>query len=212
VAREESYYPVCLNVINRSCLIIGGGKVAERKALSLLRAGGLIRIVSPKVTSELARLAKQGKVSWIKREYQESDLEQIYLVIAATNRKELNRQISQDARKRGVLVNIVDEPELSDFITPAVVKRGKLIISISTSGVCPALARWIKQEVEEEYSSAYGKLLEILEKARLKVKASYARENQRQQVINKLINAETIRLAKLEKYQELERRVSSCIS
>jgi siroheme synthase-like protein len=212
VAREGSYYPVCLNVINKSCLIVGGGKVAERKVLSLLDAGGLIKVVSPKVTSELARLAEQGKVSWIKREYRKSDLKQVYLVIAATDKKRLNCQISQDARRKGVLVNVVDEPELSDFITPAVVKRGKLIISVSTSGTCPALARWIKQELEEKYSIAYGKLLEILEKARLKIKASSVEENQRQQLIDKLINAETIRLAKLEKYQELERRVSSCIS
>jgi siroheme synthase-like protein len=207
-----SYYPVCLNINNRNCVIIGGGKVAERKALSLLEAGSLIKVISPKVTDKLARLAEQGQVSWIKREYRGSDLEQAYLVIAATGSRELNYQISQAAKRKGVLVNVVNELELSDFITTAVVKRGKLIISVSTSGACPVLARWIKQELEEEYSIAYGKLLEILEKARLKVKTRYAEESARQQVIAKLINPEIISLAKSGKYEELERRVLSCIS
>jgi precorrin-2 dehydrogenase/sirohydrochlorin ferrochelatase len=207
-----SHYPVCLNINNRNCVIVGGGKVAERKALSLLEAGGLIKVISPKVTNKLAKLAEQGQVSWVKREYQGSDLKQAYLVIAATDKRELNYQISQDAKRKGVLVNVVDELELSDFITTAVVKRGKLIISVSTSGACPALARWIKQELEEKYSIAYGRLLEILEKARLKVKASVEEESARQQVIDKLINSETISLAKSGKYEELERRVLSCIS
>jgi precorrin-2 dehydrogenase/sirohydrochlorin ferrochelatase len=153
---------VFLDLRGRDCLVVGGGRVAERKVLSLLRAGANVRIVSPKLTARLEKERSRGSIRHISRRFRKSDLRGVFLVIAATDSEEENRKI---AEAKDLLVNVVDRPEFCSFIVPSTIRRGPLQIAISTSGASPAMARAIREEIEELYGpefSAYLKRLEAL--------------------------------------------------
>ncbi|MGA1874261.1 MAG: bifunctional precorrin-2 dehydrogenase/sirohydrochlorin ferrochelatase [bacterium] len=156
------YYPVCLDLEGKFCLVVGGGKIAERKIVSLLDYGAKVRVVSPKVTREITDLFRQGKIWHEEREFQVGDLTGVFLVIAATNIDQINKGIAREAQRHGLLINVVDAPADSTFILPAVLKRGDLAISISTGGKSPALARKMRQDMETQYGQEYEILVDIL--------------------------------------------------
>jgi len=156
------YYPVCLDLEGKCCLVVGGGKIAERKIVSLLDYGAKVRVVSPKVTPEIADLLRQGRIWYEEREFQAGDLAGVFLVIAATNIDQINQGIAREAQRRGILINVVDAPADSTFILPAVLKRGDLAISISTGGKSPALARKMRQDMETQYGREYEILVDIM--------------------------------------------------
>src|SRR3990172_11961296 len=135
------YYPVNLNIKNKMCIVIGGGKVAERKILSLLDCKADVTVISPKVTRFIQKLSDESKISILKRYFRKEDLKEAFLVIAATNSSRINRKIIQEANKRKILINVVDSPELCDFIMPSLIRRGDLLITISTGGKAPALSK-----------------------------------------------------------------------
>lgn len=157
-----AYYPICLELTNRNCLVVGGGEVAERKVLSLLQAEASVEVISPEVTGRIRRLAKARKISWTDREYRPGDSKNAFLVISATNNPAANASIAQDADRLNTLLNVVDSPKECNFIVPASVVRGNLLISTSTSGKSPALAKRIRQEIQRNYGVEYGPLLDIL--------------------------------------------------
>ncbi len=143
--------------------------MAERKTISLLEAGAVVKVISPSLTEGLTQLLKSGRIQHIPREYRKGDLEGAFLVVAATPDMDLNRSIFRDGK--GIPVNVVDIPELCSFIVPSVVRRGPLTIAISTSGVSPALSRSIREEMEEIYGQEFGEYLDFLSAVREKVKA-----------------------------------------
>ncbi|SHF06479.1 precorrin-2 dehydrogenase / sirohydrochlorin ferrochelatase [Caldanaerobius fijiensis DSM 17918] len=147
-----AYYPIMLDLSNKKCLIVGGGSVAERKANDLLKAEACVTIISPKVTEGIENLYRERRVDLKLREYQQGDLEGYFLVIAATDVPEVNEEIYAEACDRGILINTVDQKERSMFISPAVLRKGDLIIAISTSGKSPLLARKIKQFLDDVIS------------------------------------------------------------
>ena len=161
-----SYYPIVLKLEERPCLVVGGGVVAERKAVSLLEAGARVRVVAPRFTPRLEALGREGVVELVAREYQGQDLEGTALVISAASRREVNARVAREAGERGLLVNVVDSPQECSFIVPSVVRRGGLILAISTSGLSPALARYLREELEEEFGEEFGPLLELLAELR----------------------------------------------
>lgn len=163
------YYPINLDIRNRNCLVIGGGGVGTRKALSLLACGARVTVVSPEVTKRLADLADTHVLVLMQRSYREEDLKTMFLVIGATDDDELNRRVHRDAENRGVLCNIADRPEICNFILPAVVRRGDLTISISTSGRSPALAKKLRKELELIYGEEFGLLLHLMGAIRRKL-------------------------------------------
>ena len=144
----SSYYPVYLSLEGKKCVVVGGGEVAWRKVETLLAAGTKVCLVSPEITPGIDELVKAGKLVHIRREYRTGDLEGAFLVIGATDNEDINRQVACDAEKTGILVNIVDVPKLCNFIVPSKVERGDLIISISTGGTSPALAKKIRKQLE----------------------------------------------------------------
>lgn len=160
-----SYYPIFLNLKGKKCVVVGGGKVAERKALSLLRSGAKITVISPECTVGLKKENLKGRIQYIPRKYKKGDLKNAFLVIAATDSNETNRKISEDAP---YLVNVVDMPLLCNFIVPSVVRRGPLTIAVSTSGVSPSLARTIRKELEGLYGREFEKHLNYIKKMRVK--------------------------------------------
>ncbi|HEY81874.1 MAG TPA: bifunctional precorrin-2 dehydrogenase/sirohydrochlorin ferrochelatase [Dehalococcoidia bacterium] len=164
------YYPIFLNISGRRCVVVGGGEVALRKVRTLLEHGAQVEVISPELCSELAQLAQGGEIRAHTREYQAGDLEKAFIAIAATDRAEVNREIAATAHREGVLVNVVDDAESSDFIAPSYLHRGEVTIAISTAGRSPALARKIRTKLEEEVGDEYAQLARLIAEVRAEVK------------------------------------------
>lgn len=162
-------YPVSLNISGKRCVVVGGGKVAERKVLSLLNAHAAVRIISPQLTAVLAEQVVQGTVRWLNRGYQKGDLQDALLVFAATDSCQVQNAVVQDAQQTGALVNVADAPEHCDFQVPAVVQRGDLQLAVSTNGTSPALAAKIRQELDNQYGEEYAVLLRLMSVLRKKI-------------------------------------------
>jgi precorrin-2 dehydrogenase/sirohydrochlorin ferrochelatase len=167
-----SLFPIFVKLEGRLSLVVGAGSVAQGKIGSLLAAGAAVRVVAPEATSTVIEWAQQGVVSWEKRTFDPTDLDDVFLVIAATNSSSLNHTVFVEARLRGVLCNAVDDPENCDFYYPAVVRRGELQIAISTAGHSPALAQRLRQELEAQFGPEYAGWLEELGKYRQQLMSS----------------------------------------
>lgn len=165
-------YPVMLNLHGKKALIVGGGKIAYRKAIGLLKAGAEITMISPDIYSEFHILLEKGQIRWKQKEFEESDLRDALIVIAATNKKSINREIAQLASDHQ-LINVVDDSRISNFHVPAKITRGKLTIAVGTEGASPILAKKIRDELAGVYDESYRDYLHFLEDAR---KLVYSKE------------------------------------
>lgn len=163
----KQYYPLMIDLNDRSCVVIGGGKVAERKIESLLAAGGIVTTISPEATPKIEKLFSERKITWEQRGYNQGDLKGHFLVIIATDNPVINSNIYQDVNHAIQLVNIVDSPNLCTFIVPSTVKRGHLQIAISTQGASPGLAKTIRQKLEKQYGEEYEEYTDFLAKMRM---------------------------------------------
>lgn len=152
-------YPAMLIISGRLCVVVGGGPVAERKAMGLVRAGAKVKLVSPDVTRRLASAAKSGKLTHLARRFRPSDLKDSFITVAATDDAALNGRIAAAAP---MLVNVADNPALGNFMLPSTIRRGDLTIAISTSGASPAAARAIRQELEGRFGPAVADFLRDL--------------------------------------------------
>jgi precorrin-2 dehydrogenase len=160
------YYPICLRVADRPCVVIGGGRVAEQKTVALLNAGARVTLISPDMSPGLARLVAARRIRHHRRPYATGDLHGCFLAYAATDDSALHARIAREAREAGVLLNVVDRPALCDFIMPAVTRRGELIIATSTSGASPALAKRIRRSMDEQFGHEYAQALRLLRRLR----------------------------------------------
>ena len=185
------YYPVCLNTQARRCIVVGGGSVAARKVVALVEAGAQVVVISPDVCEELS---KREDVTVLRRPWQEADLDDAFLAIAATDNRSLNERIARAARKRRVLCNVVDDGSLSDFIMPATMRRGSLLISVTTSGALPALAHTIRARLETTFGQEYAEYLEILRQMRQDIIASVPDENARREIFCRFADPEFLAL------------------
>ncbi|OPY77151.1 MAG: Siroheme synthase [Syntrophorhabdus sp. PtaU1.Bin058] len=163
---KNGYYPLLLDIVQRPCIVIGGGKVAERKVKILLRFGAKVKLVSPGVTNALRLLAQKGKIDIVERYYRATDLRNVSLVFAATDDEKTNTRIRDDARRRNIPVNVVDNPDLCDFIVPSIIKKGPLVIAISTSGVLPLLSKKLRQEIDAVVTRDYIRYADTIGKFR----------------------------------------------
>ncbi|MBF0505350.1 MAG: bifunctional precorrin-2 dehydrogenase/sirohydrochlorin ferrochelatase [Nitrospirae bacterium] len=177
------YYPAFMDLRGKNCVVIGGGKIAERKVLSLLRCGANVTVISPFVTVVLAEYSGRRRIRHIKRNYRKGDLGEAFLVIAATSDEEVNREVSLEAP---CLLNVVDAPELANFIVPSVVKRGPLAFAVSTSGASPALAKSIRKELELLYDKEFGIFVDFLGRQRKNVLRGIADEQTRKRIIKQI--------------------------
>ena len=182
-------YPLFLELQDRSCLVIGGGQVAFRKVLALASCGARVSVVSPTLAAGLKRVVRQGKVRWKRHPFRLSDLKGIQLLIAATDDSSVNRLAAHAARRRGIWINVVDRPELCSFIVPAVVRRGKLVLAISTGGVSPALAKWIRKDLQARYGREFEWLVSRIGRVRGDIKRSVPSVAQRRRVFEKALRA-----------------------
>lgn len=168
---SNAYYPILLDLQNRSCVIVGGGRVAERKAASLLEAGARVKLIAPEITPRLEAWVKDGTVSLRRERYRAGlpELGEARLVFAATDRSEVNEQVKHEAEQLGKLFNSADDQNAGGFIVPAVVRRGRLTVAVSTSGASPALAAALKRKLEEVFPAAYEPYVELLNDLRMAV-------------------------------------------
>lgn len=153
------YYPLFMDIQDQPCLVVGGGKVGARKAMGLLRAGARVRVISPAMDLSLEAAAAENTALVLdRREYEISDLEGMRLVFAATDNQTLNAGIRDLAAQKGILCNIADGTDKGDFILPAVVSQGDLLIAVSTCGASPALAKQIRKQLAKAFGPEYGEL------------------------------------------------------
>jgi precorrin-2 dehydrogenase/sirohydrochlorin ferrochelatase len=202
------YYPVYLDLRDRPCLVIGGGTVAERKALSLLKAGAEVTIVSPTITSKLQELSRSGKITHRQKNFAEKDLSGALLVIAATDSPEMNAMAAQACKKKQIMVNVAVPPDESSFIVPSVVERGELSIAVSTSGASPALAKKIRHELEALYGTEYALFLERLAEIRKRVLEEVPDEEKRRAIFQALVDSDVIDLLKQGRARDAEMRMT----
>ena len=141
-------FPVLLDLRGRGCVVIGGGLVAERRVASLLTAGAAVTVVSPRVTAALVADAAAGRLRHVARIFEPADLDGATLAFTATDDGRVNAEVAREGRARGVWVNAADDPAHCDFLLPAVVRRGPLVVAVGTGGRSPALARAIREELE----------------------------------------------------------------
>ena len=155
-------YPLNVDLSGRSLILVGGGRVAERKVRGILSAGTetSICVIAPKITTVLQEHAAAGRLCWKQTCYADGMLEGAFLVYAATDLREVNAAVAAEAKRRGVPVNVIDDPAASTFQVPASIRRGELMLSVSTAGGSPALSRAIRMELEEMYPPAFGMWLE----------------------------------------------------
>ncbi len=173
------YLPLFFDIKGQRCLLVGGGSVACRKARLLLRAGASLTVVAPDITQELTQLLAEYEGEHRCRPYRAEDLDGCRLVIAATDDHNLNRRVSADAKARQLPVNVVDNPDLCTFITPAIIDRAPLTIAISSGGQAPVLARQLRARIESLVPAAYGQLAQLAARFRDRVKKAFRDPDQR---------------------------------
>jgi precorrin-2 dehydrogenase/sirohydrochlorin ferrochelatase len=182
------YYPICLSLEGRPCLVVGGGAVALRKVESLLDAGARVTVVSPEFCEELLRL---GAATRLERPFEEQDVAGAFLVYAATDDAAVNRAVAAAARRHHALVNVVDTPAECDFIVPSTLTRGELTVSVSTGGASPALARRLRLELEKLFPKSYGRFVRLLAGLRAEVARAVPDAARRRAILQELARRST---------------------
>jgi precorrin-2 dehydrogenase/sirohydrochlorin ferrochelatase len=199
------YLPVCINIKEKPCLVVGGGRVAARKVNTLLKAGARVTVIA-------GNFRKSGKkIRCIRRNYRRGDAKGYFLVIAATSDPAVNRAIYTECKKRKILVNTVDVPERCDFIFPSIVQRRDLLIAVSTSGSSPALSREIKKQIGVIYGPGYGKFLGLVAKYRNLVKKYVSVPGQRKRLINAMLGPQVLKQAANGNYSRAESLIRSTL-
>ncbi len=206
-----SYYPVMLNLKNRKVLFVGGGWETEHKVRGLLEAGANLTLLSPYPHTELEKLEQDGKIVWLRRSFEANDLTGVWLVMAHTKDKADNVAVYAEAEARGILCNSVDDPERCSLILPSVVRRGDLIIAISTSGTAPALGVRIKQRLNLEYGEEYAEFLAILRSMRSSITAGFASFDLRKKLWYDLMDSNTLQLVKDNKPDEASAEIKRIV-
>jgi len=204
------YYPIYLDLKGRPALVVGGGAVAEGKALQLVEAGARVTVVSPELTGALSAAAGRGEITHLAGSFIEENLNGMFLVISATADRKVNEKVANAARERGLLCNVVDQGDLCDFITPALVTRGELQISVSTGGGSPTLTQRVKREVAALIGEEYGALLELAVEMRAEAKSRIADFERRKDTLRAFVESgalDLIRVGKRDEARALARRI-----
>jgi precorrin-2 dehydrogenase / sirohydrochlorin ferrochelatase len=188
---DTTFYMACIRLDGRRCVVIGGGPVGLEKVDGLLACDAQVTLIAPEAEPQLRSYAAEGSIEWIERKYGgPSDLEGAFIVVAATEKTELNTQVFNDAESRAMLVNVVDVPPLCNFILPAIWRQGPLAVAISTAGASPALAKRMKREVEAAFGPAYARLAEILNSYRDWAKSTLPTYQDRKVFFESIVNGD----------------------
>ena len=187
--RPGAYYPICLSVERRPCLVVGGGRVAQQKVRGLLRYGARVTVVAPTLTPMLQRWCRRGAVRHHQRRFRSSDVVGQWLVYGATDDAVVQRAVFRAASRRRVWVNVVDAPALCTFIVPAQIRRGALTVAVTTGGRSPMLAKRVRREIERTIGPEYGQLLRLMAQARPVVRRAVPTAAGRKRVSDRLMRS-----------------------
>ena len=198
--RQPSLFAMFLKLKGKACLVVGGGPIAEGKITGLLRAGARVTVVSPEITPALMGNARRDEICWKPRSFHASDLDGVVLAIAATTSFEVNGLVYDEADRRGILCNAVDQPQQCHFYYPAVVDRGPLQIAISTAGLSPSLAQRLRKELEVQFGPEYERWVEWLGSVRSALMSRGSDFETRRRVLGRLASREVFE--RLRKYSQ----------
>lgn len=187
------YYPIFLDIKGKDCLVVGGGPVGVRKAVTLEKCGADVKVISDRFSSRFEEL-KSGNICLAEKKYEKKDLIGMFLVLAATDNADLNRQIKNDASRLNILCNVADAPDNSDFLLSSTMERGDLILAVSTSGSSPAMAKKIRQDLEEQFGPEYIKFLQLMGNIRKRLLGSEKAPDDHKKVFHALINSGILEL------------------
>ncbi len=204
-------YPVNLNIRGKACLVVGGGSVAERKVRGLLACEARVYVVSPMLHPLLKELADIKKIVWLNRHFQEKDVNDKLIVIAATDNGELNHQVATLCMDKNILVNVVDDPAWCSFSLPAVHRQGDLLIAVSTNGKSPALARLIKEELAGKFREEFAQALELLGSLRERLFEKCPDDKIRGKVLQGLVTRELLNLIEDGQLEVVKERIDRCL-
>lgn len=197
-------YPVNLNITKKKCVVIGGGNVALRKLRTLLECDPALVIISPDVSCEMAAVIAEHDIKHEKRGYRSGDLNGAFLCIAATNDPVVQQAISEEADREKVLLNSVTSPEICDFQVPSNVRRGELLVTVSTCGGSPALSKQLRKQLEKEFGPEYAVLVKLFSHIRQQLLASSWRPESLQPVFQRIDSDSCLRHIKTDDWQALE--------
>ena len=176
-------YPVMLDLSGRAAVVVGGGAVALRKARALAEAGARVRVVAPQMLQEFR---DEARFECVAAPYRARHIEGARVVVAATDSEEMNARVAADARQAGALVNVVDRPEWCDFIVPAQVRRGDLVVAVSTGGAAPSLARRLRERLEEDFGPEFATYLAVMRQVRADLKSRGLSPEVRRRIFERL--------------------------
>ncbi len=192
-------FPMFMKLEGRPCLVVGAGKVGQEKIGGLLDTGARIRVVALQATSDVREWAQSGKINLALRAFSSDDLNGVFLTVVATASRVLNQRVYSEARRRGVLCNVVDVPDLCDFFYPSVVRRGDLQIAVSTAGQSPSLAQKIRQQLEKQFGPGYAAWVKELGETRQLILASDLDQERKLDLLHSLVSREALEAALAEK-------------
>ena len=187
-----SFYPVFVQLEGKKVLVVGGGNVACRKVEALMACGAVIHLAGRELVLKLDKMVQNGDIHFKGRQFHESLLEEMFMVIAATDDNALNHEISRAARRKRILVNAVDQPADCDFIVPSILKRGDLIMAISTSGRSPALARKIRKRLENYFGPEYETFLSVMGRLRSEVLSLGFPQKENSQIFQSIVDSDLL--------------------
>jgi precorrin-2 dehydrogenase / sirohydrochlorin ferrochelatase len=187
---EPNLFPMFLKLVGRKCLVVGAGEIATAKISSLLDSGARVTVVAPRALDAIRELAVAGEIAWIEREYLATDLDCVFLAIAATANAAVNHAVFSDAERRGILCNAVDDPPNCDFYFGAVVRRGALQVAISSAGESPALVQRLRKEIDARLDPGAGEWLRVVGELRREILATYPASDARKESLHRLAHVE----------------------
>jgi precorrin-2 dehydrogenase/sirohydrochlorin ferrochelatase len=182
-----NYFPILVDLTGKRCVVVGGGPIGERRAMAVLEQGAVVRVVAPSVSERLAELAESGRISWMNALYHADHLDGAFMVIAATDVAEINLTVARDAQARNILVASAGAAEDGNFVSPAVVRRGNLLLTVSTSGASPTLASVLREDIEREYGPEWAGITEVMGNLRDELKARHAAEQSRKTAVRAVL-------------------------
>ncbi len=208
----ENFFPVFLNLRGKKCVVIGGGEAAAGRVSELLQCRASVVVVSPRVVTRISEWAGLGWITWLKERYREPHLEGAFMVVCTVRQAELNEQVYQDCQSRNILLGAAGVPEAGCFIFPTVVSRGPLTIAISTEGKCPAFARQLREELEEQFTETHGAFLSFLGGLRDYICEELPDEARRNALMEELAGPEFFKLYQNLPLDALESRIAAMIA
>lgn len=195
-----SYYPILVDLTGKKAVVVGGGQVGQRKIETLLKHGARVHVISVELSPVLRRHMEAGEITYLGSEFQSEHVDGAFLVIAATDDPSLNRAVSACARERGILVNAVDQPGDCTFIVPSILERGDLVIAVSTSGKSPAMAKKIREDLENRYGREYEIFLALLGKLREEILNKGFSQGENKEIFERLVNSPVLEMMRKEEW------------